>query len=56
MSDRKINKKFFWRAENYQVQEDEVGGACDANGGEEKRVQVIGRESRGKEITRKIKS
>jgi hypothetical protein len=32
---------------------DEVGRTCGTNGGEEERVQVIGRKVRGKETTRK---
>jgi hypothetical protein len=30
-----------------------VGRTCGMNGGEEERVQVIGRKARGKETTRK---
>jgi hypothetical protein len=33
-----------------------VGGACNANGGEEDRIKVIGRKSRKKETTRKTKT
>jgi hypothetical protein len=32
-----------------------VGGTCDTNGGEEERVEVIGRKATGKETTRKTK-
>jgi hypothetical protein len=32
-----------------------MGGACNMNGGEEERVQVIGGNARGKEPTRKTK-
>jgi hypothetical protein len=45
--------KYNW---NYQVEEDEVGGTCGTNEGEEERVQVIGRKTRGKEPTRKTKT
>jgi hypothetical protein len=41
---------------NYQVKEDEVGGACCMNRGQEDCVQVIVRKARGKETTRKIKT
>jgi hypothetical protein len=41
---------------NYKVEEDEVGRTCGMNGGEEERVQVIGRKTRGKETTRKIET
>jgi hypothetical protein len=34
--------------ENYKAEEDEVGGACGTNEGEEERVQVIGKKARGK--------
>jgi hypothetical protein len=37
-------------------EEDEVGGACSANGGEEGRVKVIGRKARGKDATRKTRT
>jgi hypothetical protein len=30
-----------------------VGGACDVNGGEKERVDIIGRKAREKGITRK---
>jgi glyoxylate utilization-related uncharacterized protein len=41
---------------NYKVEEDEVGGTCGTNGGEEERVYVIGRKARGKETTRKTEA
>jgi hypothetical protein len=41
--------------QNYLVAKDEVVGARRAYGGEEVRVQAIGRKDRGKEITRKAK-
>jgi hypothetical protein len=40
----------------YRVEEDEVGGTCGTNGGEEERVYVIGRKARGKETTRKTET
>jgi hypothetical protein len=33
-----------------------VGGTCGTDGGEEERVEVIGREARGKVITRKTET
>jgi hypothetical protein len=33
-----------------------VGGACGTDGGEEERVEVIGRKVRGKETTRKTET
>jgi hypothetical protein len=33
-----------------------MGGACNTNGGEEQRVEVVGRKARGKEATRKTKT
>jgi hypothetical protein len=33
-----------------------VGGTCGTNGGEEERVEVIGRKARGKETTRKTET
>jgi hypothetical protein len=41
---------------NYQVEEDEVGGTCGTNGREEESVLVIGRKARGKETPRKTKA
>jgi hypothetical protein len=41
---------------NYKVEEDEVGGTCGTNGGEEQRVYVIGSKGRGKETTRKTET
>jgi hypothetical protein len=41
--------------DNKEGEEDEVGGACSKNGGEEERVSVCGK-ARGKEATRKIKT
>jgi hypothetical protein len=38
------------------VEEDEMGGACNANGGEEECMLVIGRKAEEKETTRKIKT
>jgi hypothetical protein len=38
------------------MEEDEVGGTCGTNGGEEERVKVIGRKARGKETTRKTET
>jgi hypothetical protein len=40
---------------NNQVEEDEMGGACSTNGGEEEGVQVIGGKARGKETATKTK-
>jgi hypothetical protein len=39
-----------------EVQEDEMGDACSMNGGEEKRIKVVGGKARGKEATRKTKT
>jgi hypothetical protein len=39
-----------------KVEEDEAGGTCGTNGGEEERVKVIGRKARGKETTRKTET
>jgi hypothetical protein len=36
-------------------EEDEMGRLCSTNGGEEERIQVIGRKARGKETARKTK-
>jgi hypothetical protein len=36
--------------------EDELGGACSANMGEEERMNVAGRKDSGKEIIRKTKA
>jgi hypothetical protein len=33
-----------------------MGGTCGTNGGEEERVEVIGRKARKKEITRKTET
>jgi hypothetical protein len=41
---------------NYQVEENEVGGTCVTNGGEEERVKFSGRKARGKETIRKTKT
>jgi hypothetical protein len=41
---------------NNQVEEDEMGGPCSTNGGEEERVYNIGGKVRGKETTRKTKT
>jgi hypothetical protein len=47
---RKLHDLYsFQYNQNYQVKEDEVGGACRANGGEEECVQVIGRKAREKD-------
>jgi hypothetical protein len=35
------------------VEEDDMGGACGPNGGEDKHVYVIGGKARGKETTRR---
>jgi hypothetical protein len=37
----------------YNQVEDDMGRACSTNGGEEKRLLVIGRKARGRETTRK---
>jgi hypothetical protein len=33
-----------------------MGGSCSTNGGDEERVQIIDREARGKETTRKTQT
>jgi hypothetical protein len=38
------------------IEEDEMGGPCSTNGGEEERVQIIGGKARGRETTRKTKT
>jgi hypothetical protein len=38
------------------LEEDEIGGTCSTNVGEEDRVWVIGGKARGKETTRKTKT
>jgi hypothetical protein len=35
------------------VEEDEMGGTCGTNVGEEKLIRIIGRKARGKETARK---
>jgi hypothetical protein len=42
--------------EELRDEEDEMGGACSTNGGEEEHVQVIGGKARGKESARKTKT
>jgi hypothetical protein len=39
-----------------QVEEDENGGICSANGGEDEREQVVGGKARGEEAIRKTKT
>jgi hypothetical protein len=39
-----------------QVEEDEMGGPCSTNGGEEERLWIIGGKARGKETIRKTKT
>jgi hypothetical protein len=41
---------------NVQGEEDEVGGTCGINGGEEERESVIGRKTKGKETTTKTET
>jgi hypothetical protein len=36
--------------------QDEIGGSCSTNGGEEERLYFIGGKARGKETTRKTKT
>jgi hypothetical protein len=42
--------------QNDQGEEDEVGGQCTTNGGEEEGIEVIGGKAKGKEITKKTKT
>jgi hypothetical protein len=44
------------RLKTDQVKEDEMGGACSTNGGDEECIQDIGRKARRKETIRKTKS
>jgi hypothetical protein len=39
-----------------EIEEDEMGGACSTNGGEQERVYVLGGKARGKKVTRKTKT
>jgi hypothetical protein len=39
--------------QNNQVEENEIGGACSTNGGEEEHIYVTGGKARGKETARK---
>jgi hypothetical protein len=39
-----------------EVEENEVGGTCGTNVGEEEHARVIGRKARGKETTRKTET
>jgi hypothetical protein len=39
-----------------KLNNEEVGGTCGTNGGEEERVYVIGRKAKGKETTRKTET
>jgi hypothetical protein len=41
---------------NNQVKEDEMGGPCSTNGGEEERVWIIGGKAKWKDTTRKTKT
>jgi hypothetical protein len=41
----------YWQG--YEVEQDEMGGACDTYGGEEKSVRYFGGRIWGKEATRK---
>jgi hypothetical protein len=41
--------------QNYQVEEDEMGGACKVNSEEEDHIQVTGRKIKRKETTKKNK-
>jgi hypothetical protein len=45
-----------WRKLHNEGKEDEMGGACNTNAGEEKRVWVVGGKARGKEATKKTKT
>jgi hypothetical protein len=40
----------------FKDEEDEMGGACSTNEGEEERVLVVGGKARGEEATRKTKT
>jgi hypothetical protein len=44
------------RQVNYKVEDDEVGGTCGTNRGEEEHVYVTGRKPRRKETTRKTET
>jgi hypothetical protein len=46
---------YVWNC-SWQVEEDEMGGPCSTNGGEEELLQIIGGKARGKETTRKTQT
>jgi hypothetical protein len=48
--------RFIYFLRDNQIEEDEMGGSCTTNGGEEEGVYVIGGKARGKETTRKTKT